>query len=674
MQTPDFEKMPILKGILASLKQGVAIFSADKKLLYINPAMTEVTGRSDKSVGSALEQLSRRHRLRTADGVPLEPEDFPVARAFEGFDTHDEPYIYLDSTDNYVWLSVSCFRINDEAGDLQYVVCTIANISARKSREDKLKFMLESAKILSITEDFYQRLTQKAKLAVPLLADWCAIDLLRGKETERVVVVHQDKKMMDYIFDFQKKYPPDPTAPGSVLNVIKNQKAQFIPVITEEMLVAGTKSPEHLEDIRKLQLKSIMVVPITARGKGLGAMTIAYAESGRVYTTDDLQFFQEFCTHIGVLLDNARLYEAIRKRDEGKDLFLASLSHELRNPLAPIKSALELLKMREVTPETREELDIIEHQFDHMSHLLNDLLDVTRFTQAKIPVNPQRTELRHLVERALKATDALVRNADITLHFTYPSTPLDIDVDETRVEQAVINLMSNAIKFTPAGGSIWVDVEKAGECAIIRVRDNGAGISAEDLPNIFDMYYQGGHTRDSANTGLGIGLLLVKKIAELHKGSIEAKSEGEGAGSEFTIKLPIAEPASKTPVPAPGRSDASGKRILIVDDNMQAADSLVKLLNKVGAQAQALYSGEEALAHGAEEYDVILLDVGMPRMDGYELVRELRKRGIDCPIIALTGYGMAEDKKRALDAGFTSHLTKPIGLKELTAALHGLRT
>ncbi len=673
MPTPDFEKMPILKGVLSSLNQGVAVFSAERKLLYINPAMASVTGGKDGSIGGALEQLSQRHKLRTKTGEPIDPRDFPIERAFAGEETHDEPYLYISPAGRTVWLSVSCLRITDAAGNLQFVISTIADISLRKAREDHLQFILESAKILSLTADFRKRLTEKARLTVPLLADWCAIDLLHGKTTERAVIVHQKQEMLEFLNGYYKKYPPDPAAPRSIYNVIKHLTPQFIPVVTDEMIAASATSPEHLADIKKLNLKSVMIVPIISRGKGLGALTLAYAESGRVYSEDDLQFFKEYCLHLGVVIDNARLYDAIKKRDGAKDTFLASLSHELRNPLAPIKSSLEILKVKDAPPEIREELDVIEHQFDHMARLLNDLLDVTRFTHSKITLSPANVDVRRVVERALKASDALLRNADITLHFSIPSDNTFIHADETRIEQAISNLLSNAIKFTPAGGSIWVDVERLDEAACIRIRDNGAGIDPKDLPNIFNMYYQGASTRDHASTGLGIGLLLVQRIVNLHRGTIEARSDGPGKGSEFVIRLPLAEDnvPHQSPQARTGAA-AAGKRILIVDDNIQAADSLAKLLNKVGAHADTLYSGDETLAHDLAPYDVLLLDVGMPHMDGYQLAVTLRQRGLRTPLIALTGYGMADDKKRALESGFNAHLTKPVGIQELSEAIAAL--
>jgi signal transduction histidine kinase/ActR/RegA family two-component response regulator len=543
------------------------------------------------------------------------------------------------------------------------------DISRLNSGFAKLRFMLESAKILSMKVDFRTWLLEKARLTVPSLADWCAIDVLNERGSlERIAVIHQDKKMTEYLFEFEKRFPTTEKNSSDLYSVIRTGEAQFVPVVTDETIRQGARSPEHLEAMQRLGLKSLMIIPICALGKTLGALSLGYAESGRVYTRDDFAFFQEFCNDLGVVLDNGRLDEEIANRDKAKDIFLASLSHELRNPLAPIKSSLELLKLRETTTDVREELESIEHQFDHLTKLLGDLLDVTRFTQAKIEIVPHTLELRKLVERSLKASDTLLRTSDITLHFTYPSTPLPVWADDTRLEQAITNLMNNAAKFTPSGGSIWVDLAKEGKSAVIKVRDNGEGIDPDDLPNIFEMYYQGHNENDTS--GLGIGLLLVQKIVELHQGTIIATSEGRGKGSEFVLKLPITDIRSFASEPGSHVSvGRMAQRVLVVDDNSQAADSLVRLMNEMGAQAEAVYSGEEALAHeNLSNFDIILLDIGMPHMDGYKVIQALRARGVTTPVIALTGYGLREDKQKALDAGFTTHLTKPIGIKDLSEA------
>ena len=662
----NFKNNKALNAILESSGEGTAVFGLDHKLLFINSAMTAVTNGDLSDVGSSDEELSKKRQVVTMTGELLKPENFPVTRAFRGEETHNQPYVYIDLDGRHRWLSVSCVCIRDEAGALVYIVKTIHDVSHLNSCEDRLRFMLGSAKILSKKVDFRTWLLEKAKLTVPSLADWCAIDVLNEHDgLERIAVIHQDQKMTDYLFEFEKRFPTTEKNSSDLYKVIRTGEAQLVPVVTDETIRQGARSPEHLEAMQRLGLKSLMIIPIFARGKVLGALTLGYAESGRAYTQDDLEFFREFCNDLGIVLDNGRLDNEISKRDKAKYLFLASLSHELRNPLAPIKSALELLKLHETTTDVREELEGIEHQFDHLAKLLGDLLDVTRFTQAKIEIVPHTLELRKLVERSLKASDALLRASDVTLHFTYPSTSLPVWADDTRLEQATNNLINNAVKFTPQGGSIWVDLSKEDEYAVLKIRDNGEGIDQDDLPSIFEMYYQG---RDTKNTsGLGIGLLLVQKILELHQGSIIATSEGKGKGSEFVIKLPITDKLSfASEQSSYGNTGRISQRVLVVDDNVRAADSLVKLMNKLGAHAEARYSGGEALAHEKlSDFDIILLDIGMPHMDGYKVVQTLRARGVKIPIIALTGYGLSEDKQKALDAGFSTHLTKPVGIKEL---------
>ena len=658
-----------LRQLLDSLDSGIAIFDRNLKLLYLNDAMIRVTGGSRSSVGGALSELSRRHRLRSVDNVPIEPEDFPIAHAFRGKETRNETYIYIDPGGKPRWLSISCVRICNESGELELVYTSIEDISHIHAQQARLLFMVEAAKILSLKSSFRERMSEKARLAVPALADWCSVDVMNASQTatERLVVVHQDPKMVDYIFEFQRKYPATRENPGSAYGVIKTKKPLYLPRVTDEMLRNAARDDTHFADMKKLGLNSLLIVPIMTRGRALGALSLAYAESGRVYTDEDVRFFGDFCKHLGVAMENARLYTEVERRDKAKDLFLASLSHELRNPLAPIRSSLELLKMKELSTDVRDEVEVIEHQFGHMARLLNDLLDVTRFTHDKISVNLQPTDLKKLVERTVKSSDALLRTSDIGLELRTEAGDIVVLADDMRLEQAITNLLSNSIKYTPSGGSIWVEMERENGSALLSVRDSGAGIAPEELPNIFKMYYQG-TARKRVGAGLGIGLLLVDKIIQLHGGTVEARSEGIGKGSTFTIRIPLADVALTLEDDLKEGPSVSGKRILVVDDNTAAADSLVRLLNKLGANAESAYGGDQALEKTSEiSYDVMLVDIGMPLMDGYQLMRAFKERGLTTPCVALTGYGLSEDKERARKAGFSAHLTKPIGLQELSS-------
>ena len=664
--TPRDLSEPTLFSILDSLPEGIAIFSPERKLLYISPAMATVTGGGAGSVGGALANLARRHSLWTLDGTPLTPDQFPITRAFEGKESHDELYIYIDADNRPRRLSISCVRVSDASGRLLCVFAAIADVTATDVRDRRLNFLVQSFTVLSLTQNMNERLVEKAKLMVPSLADWAAVDIVNSSGTiERVAVIHEDPEMLRYIVEYQKKYPQ--LQESSTQRIIRTGQSEFIPRVTDEMLRSAVTSEEQYRATLKLRLKSVMIMPIIMQGAARGALTLAFAESGRVFTDEDFKFFQDFCVHLGIVLENARLYAEVERRDKAKDLFLASLSHELRNPLAPIKSSLELLKMKGTAPDIREELDIIEHQFDHMARLLNDLLDVSRFTQDKFEITMQSVGLRRLIEKALRATDALLKESGIRLSVHLPDTSIPVMADETRLEQALINVLTNAIKYTPSGGSIQVTLQHDATTAYITVRDDGIGIPAEDLANIFKMYYQGKRRAIDAS-GLGIGLLLVRKIVELHGGTVAARSEGSGQGSEFEITVPLSKEAAPSPDSVPTNHSITGKRILVVDDNAPAADALVRLLNKLGADAEARYSGAEALcAPRLDEFDVMLLDLGMPQMDGFEVARQMRQKGLTAPVVALTGYGMLEDKERTRDAGFSAHLTKPVGLRELTA-------
>ncbi len=654
----------MMRTFFGVLPEGIVVWGADKRLVYANEAARTIT-ELPLPEGSVLADAPYTSRVLDHDTRARDPRSMPVYRAFQGERVPREDLRYITPSGAHRWLSVAADPVRDENGALSYVIVSLRDISVRKSRESKLEFMVESAKILQFDLPFKQRLVEKAKLAVPDLADWCVIDVIEDDSLVRAAIIHRDTDQIARLAEFEAQNPSTLGRERSVERVIRTREPLFIPVVTEEHLRSHAESQGHHAAIASFGIRSIMIIPIISHGKAVGAMTLAYAESGRTYTNDDLEFFQEFCYHLAVIFENARLFDEIAMRDKSKDIFLAALSHELRNPLAPIKSALELLKMRELSADVQEDLDIIEHQFDHMARLLHDLLDVTRFTQDRIALTTSPVDLRSLVERALRSTDALVRKAGITLQCSYPLGDVSVLADETRLEQAISNLISNAVKFTPARGSIWVDMSAAETDTTITVRDNGAGIDASDLPHIFDLYYQGKHA-DAINSGLGIGLLLVQRIVTLHGGTVRAHSDGRGRGSSFTITLPRSDVRVKHPGNINNRCLATGMRILVVDDNAPAADALVRLLKKLGSDARAAYSGHDAL--GTEllsEIDLFLLDVGMPDMDGYELVRALRTRGISAPIVALTGYGLADDKQRASEAGFTAHLTKPIGLAEL---------
>jgi PAS domain S-box-containing protein len=370
--------------------------------------------------------------------------------------------------------------------------------------------------------------------------------------------------------------------------------------------------------------------------------------------------------HARLMLSNSehQLREANRRKDE----FLALLAHELRNPLAPIRTGLELIRLSGDRPATvRRMRAMMERQVGHMVRLIDDLLDVSRITSGKIVLRRAPTPIDELVQGAVDSQRAAIDAAGITLSVQLPDRPCVVDVDPTRFVQVLSNVLQNAVKFTPARGQIRVvartrPLDSSDGDVTIAVSDTGVGIPAQILPHVFDLFVQGEHAAGQQHSGLGIGLALARRLIEMHGGSIEARSDGTGSGSTFTISVPQ---SGRLVEASPARNDARlvNSRVLIVDDNRDAANSMAMLVEALGGTAKTAYNAVSGLdALGEFRPDIIVLDIGMPGIDGYEMCQQIRRRPTDrhTVVIALTGWGHPQDKQRALDAGFDAHLTKPV--------------
>jgi len=377
-----------------------------------------------------------------------------------------------------------------------------------------------------------------------------------------------------------------------------------------------------------------------------------------------------------VQLDRTKIQaEALADLHRRKDEFLAMLSHELRNPLAPILNAVHLLRLEQgnESPVQERARTIIERQVEQLSHLIDDLLQVSRITTGRIRLHKSPVDMRNAVDRAVEAARPLIVERKHELVVSQPADPVWLVADPTRIEQIVLNLLLNAGKYTEPGGRIGVTLEAESDQAVLRVRDTGVGIAPELLPRIFDLFTQSERTLDRSQGGLGIGLSVVQKLTEMHDGKVEAYS-ALGQGSEFVVRLPLG--ASPTPQAAPPAAARSGAgpvfRVLVVDDNVDQADSLAILLRAAGHEPKTVYSGMAALDTAlAFRPDVAILDIGLPELDGYEVARQMRRHPEleRVRLIALTGYGQGSDRRRSLAAGFDYHLVKPINPDELLGIL-----
>src|SRR5215475_5755134 len=380
--------------------------------------------------------------------------------------------------------------------------------------------------------------------------------------------------------------------------------------------------------------------------------------------------------------------ESLREADRRKDEFLAMLAHELRNPLAPILNAISILNRHDLSDKQFEwSKGVIERQVEHLTRLVDDLLDVSRITQGKIILRKENIDLMKMVRRALETSRPLIDARKHKLTVSLPSENVRLRGDIIRLAQVVSNLLNNAAKYTDEGGAIWLTAEHVGDEVILRVKDNGMGIPAEELPHVFDLFIQAGRSLDRALGGLGIGLTLARSIVELHGGQIEALSEGPGRGSEFVIHLPLLEIQpflgdalrkvhdSFKGVEAAASALSICRRILVVDDNADSAESLALALTLEGYDAKLAYDGPGAVELALVfQPQVALLDIGLPGMNGYELARQLRQRpgGREMALIALTGYGQAEDRRKSREAGFDHHLTKPVNYELLVSLINSL--
>jgi PAS domain S-box-containing protein len=366
--------------------------------------------------------------------------------------------------------------------------------------------------------------------------------------------------------------------------------------------------------------------------------------------------------------------EAMRDADRRKDEFLAMLAHELRNPLAPMSNALQLLRVGGREEIAEDALLVMERQMQQMTRLVDDLLDVSRITRGKIEVRKERVDISAVVRSAIETSRPLIDAAGHRLTVTLPMHPLHVDADPTRLAQVFSNLLNNSAKYTEREGQLWIEADQCGREAIVTVRDNGIGIACDALAYVFDMFRQVDRSLERSQGGLGIGLTLVRRLVELHGGSVDVRSEGVGKGSEFVVRLPLAaREAAPTKAPRPSSHAAVPKRrVLVVDDNEDSGDTLSMLLRVKGHDVRTARNGLEAIEMVADFLpEVILMDVGMPTLNGYDATRRIRQMpfGKDIYIVAVTGWGQPDDKQRSAEAGCSAHVTKPVDFNALEGLL-----
>jgi len=567
-------------------------------------------------------------------------------------------------------------RQRDEAEREHLLAAERAARSAAEEARRRLELLASAGSVLSRSLEPHATLDAIASIVVPGIADWCRVDLVDADgHLQRALTHHADPQKSRFGAGLVQRLHVSAETPGSMAWSVatgRSHLAHFDPPTGYD----AVRDKDLLEFAAVLGVHAYFVVPLIARGRTLGALAALRAESAREFTDDDCSLIVELAQRAALALDNARLYdeaETARREAEtanrAKDEFLAMLGHELRNPLAPIVTALHLMKRRGDSA-NEVERRIIERQVAHLLRLVDDLLDVSRIARGKIQLENDRVDMKGVVDTALELTQPLLEKRARPVELVLPDDATFVCGDAVRLAQVLCNLLTNAAKFTPPDGRIVVHLTRDGDMVELAVEDEGSGISADLLPRVFDLFSQGEQAIDRRAGGLGLGLAIVKVLVRLHRGSVSAESAGPGRGSRFVVRLPAADapaltpPLQDAPLPAARRS----ARILLVDDNRDAIEMLGALLRDAGHEVQSAADAPGALsAIDAVLPELALLDIGLPGMDGYQLAARLRAdpRCAGMRLVALTGYGRQPDRERALAMQFDEHLVKPVAAERL---------
>jgi signal transduction histidine kinase/ActR/RegA family two-component response regulator len=430
-----------------------------------------------------------------------------------------------------------------------------------------------------------------------------------------------------------------------------------------------------------------VATPLLREGKLVSALVIATAEP-RVWSERQIALVNLVAERTWLAVEKLRLDNALRESDAAlrdadrrKDEFLATLAHELRNPLSLMRNVVALQQTSGATSSDPSwGQDIIDRQVNYLTRLTDDLFDVSRITREKLVLQKEPVNLTEIIKAAIESSRPLIDQRKHELAVTMSQESIYVDADRLRLTQVFMNLLNNAAKYTPDPGHIWLNVEQAGDTVVVRVKDTGVGIAPENLPHVFELFYQVDRSFTRNEGGLGLGLTLVQRLVEMHGGKVEVRSDGINRGSEFIVHLPVItyqpvvddlEKIDRYNASAPRRC----RRILVADDFPQSAETLARLLQQDGNEVQVVQDGAAAVEAAAQFHpDVVLMDIAMPKLDGYEAAKQIRQQpwGKEMVLIALTGWGQQQDRRRTQDAGFDAHLTKPVNYEAIMTVLANL--
>jgi PAS domain S-box-containing protein len=620
-------------------------------------------------------------------------------------------------------VSLTVSPVKDAQGRITGASKIARDITERTRAEEEQKFLSDATTVLASSLDYVSTLDAVAHMVTRYLADFCLVDLLEDDGTiTRLIVAHGDPEREAAWREMQRRFPLDPAADYTIPRVLNTGESLLYSEPPDEMLERAQIKREQIDTLKGFGITSSMIVPLRARGRTLGAISFIAAESGRRYTERELRVAEEMARRAALAVDNARLFERAHEANRAKDEFLATLSHELRTPLTPIVGWVHLLGGGQINEPTdfKHGLAIIDKNSQTLSRLINDLLDMSAILNGKMRIDRAPVLISQVVREAVETVRAQADTRKVVIELTgcdEDNLQSMISGDRTRLVQVVWNLLTNAIKFSQDGGTVRVSCERDAASLVVSVEDEGIGIAPEFLPQVFDRFQQADMSTTKLYGGLGIGLALVHSFVEAHGGTVRAESDGLGRGSRFTVRLPVAElrnadfgsrieegstsssatASTATPAPASSvnddqklgaptpqseirnpqsRSPQSTRRALIVEDAPDTLEMLRRLFEGRGFEVAACSEAAEALDVASRaHFDIIVTDIGLPNIDGYELLRRLYSESphlAQAPAVALTGYAAEADVEAARAAGFDAHLAKPFEPATLTDVVEKL--
>ena len=655
------DRLALIDTIYASAPVGLCFVDCDLRYVSINNALAEMNGRLPeyylgKTVREAVPEMANEieaHYRRVIESRQ------PVLDVEVSGVTSARP------SERRYWLR-SYFPVQNDKGDLLGINVAVREITGRKKAEANTLFLLDLGECIRFATNADELLWAVAvALGEHLQASRCAFIEIND-ESDRIVV---QRDYHPHIPSLVGSYSLSTLSPTVIEAALAGQSTVVGDIVHDERMA------QYASSIRQIGVAAFVASPSLRDGKLVSALLVAKSEP-YLWNEREIALINQVAERTWLAVEKLNLDAALRESDAAlrdadrrKDEFLATLAHELRNPLSLIRNVVTLQQTSSVPDDDpRWGRDIIERQVNYLTRLTDDLFDVSRITREKLELQRETVNLPDIISAAVESCRPLIDQRQHQLTVTMPQYPICVDGDRVRLTQVFMNLLNNAAKYTPDPGHIWLNVEPMGDTVEVRVKDTGMGIAPENLPHLFELFYQVDRSFTRAEGGLGLGLTLVHRLVELHGGKVEARSAGTNSGSEFIVQLPL------LPQPVKSREHQAldhstivtaprSRRILVADDFPQSAETLARLLRHDGSEVRIAQDGVEAYETAAEfRPDVVVLDIAMPRLNGYETARKIRAQpwGKQMVLIALTGWGQQQDRRRTQEAGFDAHLTKPV--------------